>query len=102
MKRGLIIIFSVLAFFFSGSETYAQDTKNASPEYYTLDETPAFQGGSVNSFATWVAQNLKYPKEAKKHEITGTVIIRFTISRKGVVEDVQNGNLLSRTVSQFR
>lgn len=88
MKRELIIIISVLAFIFSGNESHAQDTKNASPEYYTLDQAPTFQGGSVNSFARWVVSNLEYPTEAKKHDITGTVLVRFTVSRKGFVEDV--------------
>lgn len=88
MKRGLIIIFSVLAFIFSGSETYAQDTKNASPEYYLIDEFPTIKGQPVNYFATWVAERLEYPKEAKEHCIQGTVKVRFTINRKGKVENV--------------
>jgi TonB family protein len=88
MKHGLLIIISVLTFIFSGIEGYAQDTKNADPSYCLLDEFPTLNGQPVNYFATWVAELVEYPKEAKEHGIHGTVKIRFTINRKGVVENV--------------
>ena len=50
---------------------------------------PKFKGRDANSFASWVANRLEYPPSAKKHRITGTVIVAFTINEEGEVGNVK-------------
>lgn len=74
--------------------------KNEAPLYVPgAPGTPNFPGGpeALNKF---IAENIKYPKKAKRKGIQGTVYIDFMISRTGKVSEVQvvkgikNGELL--------
>jgi TonB family protein len=47
-----------------------------------------FQGGDIFLFHKWVQQHLIYPPEAKKNNITGDVMVRFTVTSAGKVSDV--------------
>ena len=42
-------------------------------------------GGDINSF---LAQHLKYPKQARDNGIEGSVLVSFIITDEGKVEDV--------------
>jgi protein TonB len=49
---------------------------------------PFYKGGSL-AFNKFIADNIKYPEEALKNNIEGTVLLRYSINYKGVVEDVK-------------
>ena len=87
MKKSLLFIFISMAFLFAGSDAVAQDTKNADPRYFLLDEHPTFKGGSPNDFALWVTKHVKYPKYAKEIGIEGTVKVHFVIDKKGKISE---------------
>jgi TonB family protein len=38
--------------------------------------------------ASWINSNLKYPAEAVKSKITGKVLVNFTVTAKGKIENV--------------
>ena len=52
-------------------------------------EKPSFNGGDVNDFNKWVAQNMRYPEEAIKKKISGRVMVSFVVGSDGVVKDVK-------------
>lgn len=85
MKR--VLLFIICTFLFAGVNATAQDTKNADPQYFEIDEHPSFQGSGPNNFATWVAAHVKYPKGAKKANIEGTVMVHFVIDKDGSISD---------------
>lgn len=87
MKKSLLFIIISMAFLFAGADSVAQDTKNADPRYFLLDEHPTFKGGSPNDFALWVAKHVKYPKYAKEIGIEGTVKVHFVIDKKGKISE---------------
>ena len=87
MKKSLLFIFISMALLFAGPDAIAQDTKNADPRYFLLDEHPTFKGGSPNDFALWVTKHVKYPKYAKEIGIEGTVKVHFVIDKKGKVSE---------------
>lgn len=63
--------------------------KNEAPLYVPgTPGAPNFPGGpeALNKF---IADNIKYPKKAKRKGIQGTVYIDFIISRAGKVSEVQ-------------
>jgi TonB family protein len=47
-----------------------------------VDTQPAFQGG-VTAMNKWLADNLRYPVEASKNGISGTVVMQFTVGIDG-------------------
>lgn len=87
MKQSLLFIFISMALLFAGPDAIAQDTKNADPRYFLLDEHPTFKGGSPNDFALWVTKHVKYPKYAKEIGIEGTVKVHFVIDKKGKISE---------------
>lgn len=66
------------------------DTPPESEEEKFLVETkPSFQGGDANDFSRWVNRHLVYPAVSKKNDVQGRVILNFTITTEGEVEDVE-------------
>lgn len=57
-------------------------------DYQIVDVKPTFNGGGANEFTKWVAENLKYPQDAKEAGISGRVYVQFTVNVEGRVENV--------------
>jgi len=54
--------------------------------FYVVEEMPAFgEGDFVMNFRKYIAQNLRYPKEAAENGVTGKIFIRFVVSNTGEV-----------------
>lgn len=51
-------------------------------------EVPAQPKGGYPSFYKYIAQNLKYPEEARKAGIEGRVFLQFIIRKDGSITDV--------------
>lgn len=54
-----------------------------------VPEKPRFQGGDEKNFRIWILQNLIYPEIAVENNVSGTVLIQFTVNFKGYVQDVK-------------
>ena len=73
---------------FQNSSTLASDEATIN-EADIPEGPPRFQGGEPRLFASWVAENLVYPENAKKNKTQGTVQVQFTIYQDGSVQDVK-------------
>jgi len=63
-------------------------TSDKEGEGYTIvDQMPQFPGGD-QGMLKFIAENTRYPKEAKDHNITGKVITRFLVEKDGTVSNV--------------
>ena len=69
--------------------TAAPDSTDNAVPFAQIEKKPTFDGGNANEFAKWVAQNLKYPEEAKTADIQGRVMVQFTVCEDGAVRDVK-------------
>ena len=87
MRKLIIFIAMSIAFVFTSTELFAQDTKGASAEYMELDAVPTFKGGSLQSFVNWVSRRVEYPLAAMNEGISGTVRVRFVIDVDGRVKE---------------
>lgn len=56
-------------------------------EKESVDILPSFKGGK-NDLLTYLNQNLRYPKIAKRHEIEGTVFVEFLVNMNGNISDI--------------
>lgn len=87
MKRNLFFVIISLVLLITGVDVVAQDTKHPNTDYQELDEFPTFKGGGPNDFATWVANHVKYPKDAKNAGVEGTVMVCFVVDTDGRIAD---------------
>jgi len=54
--------------------------------FYVVEEMPGFgEGDPVMNFRKYIAQNLRYPKEAAENGATGKIFIRFVVNKTGEV-----------------
>jgi periplasmic protein TonB len=58
------------------------------PEIFTVIEVPAQPEGGLPKFYKFIAQNLQYPKLARKKGIEGKVYVQFVVERDGTISDV--------------
>ncbi len=68
-------------------------TKTSAPgsegeKYVMVEEMPAFPGGE-EVMISWIGSNIKYPAEAVKEKISGLVMVSFTVSSTGKVQNVK-------------
>ena len=56
--------------------------------YYVVEEKPQYPGGEI-ALMKYVADNIKYPEEAKDKNISGRVYVGFVIEKDGGIGDVK-------------
>ena len=57
---------------------------------FLIAETmPSFQGGDLNTFRSWVQQNVKFPQIALENGIQGRVVLSFVIEKDGRLTNIQ-------------
>ena len=56
--------------------------------FVEVDTMPVFTGGD-QEILKFIAENTKYPEEAKKNNITGKVIVRFVVEKDCSVSEVE-------------
>ena len=55
--------------------------------YYRAEISPAYVGG-MDELRKYLSKNLKYPEDARKSGLEGTVFVDFVIDEKGQVREV--------------
>lgn len=61
----------------------AQTTDSISQQKPKMAQMPSFQGGDINTFARWVSQRLRYPKQLINSNIEGRLVMKFVLERDG-------------------
>jgi TonB family protein len=56
------------------------------PVYDVVKTMPEFNGG-FNALVDFLVTNIKYPEEAKKNNITGTVFVSFVVEKDGKISN---------------
>ena len=53
--------------------------------FYIVEDMPKFQGKDGKEFRKYITENVRYPQEAVKNNITGKVIVSFVVDKSGEV-----------------
>jgi TonB family protein len=56
--------------------------------FTVVEEMPIFPGG-MNKYESYIANNIKYPQQAKKNNIKGKVFLSFIIDKNGKLHNVK-------------
>jgi len=59
------------------------------PAFLVVEENASFQGGDINTFNSWIKQNVIYPTLAAENNRQGKVMVQFAINSRGDVVDVK-------------
>ncbi len=62
------------------STSLAQKSKT---DYSDVEVNAQFDGGDINHFEEWIAQQIVYPPKARKKHIQGKVLTRILINQEG-------------------
>ena len=60
----------------------------------------SFQGGDLNTFRTWVQQNVRFPQIALENGIQGRVVLSFVIEKDGRLTNIQVLQTPDRSLSE--
>jgi TonB family protein len=73
----------------NGVDATVQSSMNPQGEIplVEVEEMPLYHGGDT-ALLKFIAENAKYPEEAKKKNITGKVIVKFIVEKDCSVSDV--------------
>lgn len=78
----------------SSTSSYATEQSQSEEDdddgevFYVVSDMPEFPGGDM-AFRKYIAENVKYPEEAKAKNIQGTVYVKFVINASGRVTNVE-------------
>jgi TonB family protein len=64
-------------------------TTEGIPYYFKVEEFPNFNGKGQEGFRHYLADNIRYPDEAKEKGIQGRVFVQFMVMRDGSVSHIQ-------------
>jgi TonB family protein len=67
--------------------------------YYASNRFPIFNEGK-ETINEYISKNIKYPKEARKNEITGSANVRFTVERDGTVSEVYTKDEIDESLKE--
>jgi TonB family protein len=71
----------------AADEKQAQVGANPNLPFVQVEKMPVFPGGDA-ALLKYLAENTKYPENAKKNKITGKVILRFIVEKDCTISDV--------------
>jgi len=89
MLRSSLILLSLLTIFGNITVFSQQEEENEEPEIFEIvEQMPLFPGGE-EALLKFIDENIIYPQEAKAKakEIKGIVVIGFTVTQNGSIED---------------
>jgi TonB family protein len=104
-----LLVFSLVILVSTGTAVAQDSTATKDTIRYVIVETqPEYPGGYVEMMA-FIRHHLRYPKEAAKQKIEGTVQVQFIIDKTGAVDSIKTIKSLSpecdkeaeRVVSMF-
>lgn len=72
---------------FSVTISFAQKTDKNKEVFEVVDQKPEYPGGLKAMYA-FIGKNLKYPKEAEKANISGSILVKLLIEEDGSISDI--------------
>ncbi|MEM0939312.1 MAG: energy transducer TonB [Bacteroidota bacterium] len=81
----------LLTLLINSIQTYSQEYDSIASDgekFIKVEESAQFPGG-LNEWTKYLKKNLKYPKEARRNNITGRVFLKFVVDEEGSVTNIK-------------
>jgi len=75
--------------------TFYDKEGNKLPENIEYEQKPEYPGG-IDNLLHYIKESVKYPIEAKSHNIEGKVLVEFVINRQGKIINVKAKNEVNK------
>jgi len=69
-------------------QNVAEGDDNTIYSFVSMETPPSYPGG-IEKFYRFLGENIKYPEEAQKSEISGNVFVSFTVEKDGSLSDIK-------------
>ena len=91
LRKYILIFSAIFAFTFV---SLANELPTLSQEDYehilvNIPETPPEFPGGINGLMRFLSENIRYPAEAQKSGIQGSVVLQFVVNTDGSIVDIQ-------------
>lgn len=67
--------------------------------FSAVEQIPEFPGG-FNAFGDFLAENIKYPEQARRNKVQGRVIIAFVVEKDGSLTDIRIARGVENDIDQ--
>ena len=84
MKKSSVY-FLIISLALFACQLNAQDAINKQV-YQTVEKMPTFPGGETK-LANYLKSNIKYPADARKNKLSGTVMVSFVVDENGTISN---------------
>lgn len=81
-----VLLLSIMSF--TAISSHAETNTDGDDVYIIVEQMPIFPGGD-EALRNFVTNNIQYPEEASKKEISGRVFVSFVIGKDGSVQNVK-------------
>ncbi|MEM6735155.1 MAG: energy transducer TonB [Bacteroidota bacterium] len=81
----------LLTLLINSIQTYSQEYDSIAfnaEKFIEVEESAQFPGG-LNGWTKYLKENLKYPREARRNNITGRVFLEFVVEEDGSVTNIK-------------
>src|SRR5688572_19922042 len=85
-QKSLILALLVLCTVLVSAKCIAQESDQE--KIYTLTEEMPEPPGGIQAFYRYIAENLVYPEEARRKNISGKCYLKFIIDKEGYMKEI--------------
>lgn len=82
------ITFGLISWTYEAERELTTSSYTPATAYGDIEKEPTYKGGQ-NAMFEFITKNVKYPEEAKKKDIQGTVYVSFNVEATGKLSDVK-------------
>lgn len=69
-------------------EIKTKGSEDVEPAFEVVEKKAEYKGG-ITELMNFIAQNIRYPKEAQELEVTGRVIVDFVVEKDGSIHEIK-------------
>ncbi|MDD3630767.1 MAG: TonB family protein [Bacteroidales bacterium] len=90
----ILILLTISIYDYAQNIDTTDTIKQDNEPIFLMPEEPAQYPGGDEALLKFLRKNIKYPKQAIKDQISGTVYVQFVVEKDGSITDVKvvNGN----------
>lgn len=87
-KKGVKSLNTITIMAYAPKQQSSEEGDHNVYSFHVMETPPTYPGG-MDKFYQFLGENIKYPEEAKKEEISGKVYVSFIVEKDGALNDIK-------------